>query len=84
MLTEFEGFGIFGIGLEILGFIFILKSTKLLKYAPGIFHSSQYVDKKTGKPPEYIESAPKPRMYRPGIVLVIIGLGIQIVQIVVD
>ena len=57
-----------GIVLEIIGFIFIMKSTKLLELASGGgFYSRQYIDPKTGEPPKTMESGPNPLLYKPGI-----------------
>lgn len=45
--------------------------------------ADRYIDPKTKQPPPRIESYPDPLLYRPGIVLVVIGLGLQIVDIIV-
>ena len=74
---------IIGIALEIVGFFLIIKSTKKLNYKPGGFIGPEYVDPKTGKPPPHIESFPNPLRYRPGIILVMIGLGLQIADIAI-
>jgi hypothetical protein len=72
-----------GIALEIIGFIFIIKSTPRLVLRPGGFTSDHYVNPKTNQPPPEIEGQPDPLIYRPGIVMVMIGLGLQIADIIV-
>jgi hypothetical protein len=74
---------IIGIALEIVGFFFVIRSTKRLDYSPGGFIGPEYKDLKTGKPPPHIESYPNPLLYRPGIIVVMIGLGLQILDIVI-
>ena len=74
---------IIGIALEIVGFFLIIKSTKKLNYKPGGFIGPEYVDPKTGKPQPHIESFPNPLRYRPGIIVVMIGLGLQIADIAI-
>ena len=74
---------ILGISLEILGFLFMIRSTKKLNYKEGDFVGPEYVDPKTDKPPPHIESSPNPLMYRPGIWLVVSGLASQIADLIV-
>jgi hypothetical protein len=76
-------FAIIGIGMEIAGFLFVIRSTKKLDLEEGGFMADRYVDPKTKKPPPHIESYPNPLLYKPGIILVMIGLGLQIVDIFV-
>ncbi len=73
---------IIGIALEILGFLFIIRSTPRLVLRPGGFTADHYVNPKTNQPPPEIEGQPDPLIYRPGIIMVMIGLGLQIVDIV--
>jgi hypothetical protein len=75
---------IIGIAFEIAGFLLVIISTKKLEFQPGDFVSDVYVDPKTKQPPPHIESYPNPRLYRPGIYLVIIGLGLQIADIIAN
>lgn len=76
---------ILGIGLEILGFVLMLKSTRILELKTGgSFASDFYADPKTGRQPPTIEGAPNPLLYRPGIWLVIAGLALQILDVVID
>jgi hypothetical protein len=77
-------FAIIGIALEIIGFIFIIKSNPRLVLKQGGFIGDVYVDPKTDKPPPEIEGPPDPRMYRPGIYLVIAGLVAQGIDIAVS
>jgi hypothetical protein len=65
---------IIGIGLEIVGFLLVLKSTKRLDLEDHAF-MGRYIDPKTKQPPPHIESFPNPLLYRPGIYAVIAGLG---------
>jgi hypothetical protein len=74
---------IFGIALEIIGFGFILNSTRRLVLRQGGFTSDQHVDPNTGQPPREIEGPPNPLLYRPGSILIMTGLGLQIADIVV-
>ena len=74
---------ILGILLEILGFIFMIKSTKKLNYKEGDYVGPECVDPKTDKPPPHIESSPNPLTYRPGIYCIVTGLSLQIVDIIV-
>ncbi len=71
-----------GIGFEILGFVLMLRSTHKLDLARGDFVSSNYVDPRTGRPPEHIESPPDPKLHRWGIGSIIGGLVLQILDIV--
>jgi hypothetical protein len=66
---------IIGIGLEIVGFLLVIKSTKRLDLEDHAFMGSRYIDPKTKQPPPHIESFPNPLLYRPGIYAVIAGLG---------
>jgi hypothetical protein len=67
-------FAIAGIIAEVVGFVIIWKSSRKLEFQEGDFVSDRYVDPKTGKPPPKIEGPPDPRLYRPGLYLVISGL----------
>jgi hypothetical protein len=73
-----------GIGLEIAGFLLIIKSTKRLDLEEGGFMADRYVDPKTKQPPPHIESFPNPLMYRPGIYAVMVGLGLQGLDIFIN
>jgi hypothetical protein len=73
---------IIGIVFEIIGFFLVIRSTKKLDLQGGGFTADRYVDPKTKQPPQHIESYPNPALYRPGIILVMFGLGLQIVDIV--
>ena len=66
---------IIGIGLEIVGFLLVIKSTKRLDLEGHAFMGPGYIDPKTKQPPPHIESFPNPLLYRPGIYAVIAGLG---------
>jgi hypothetical protein len=72
---------IFGIAAEIFGFWLIIKSSRKLDFRGGDFVSDRYVDPRTGEPLPRIEGPPDPRMYRPGIYIVVGGLATQIVDI---
>ncbi len=74
-------FALIGIGLEIAGFFAMTKSTKKLVFRQGGFISDRHVDPKTGKAPPEIEGPPNPLIYRPGLYAVMVGLGLQIVDI---
>lgn len=70
-------------GFGIIGFVLMLRSTITLNFAPGPFHSDEYVDPKTDAPPPHIESSPRPWLYRPGIILILIGLVLQMFALVI-
>jgi hypothetical protein len=69
---------IIGIGLEIVGFLLVIKSTKRLDLEDHAFMGPRYIDPKTKQPPPHIESFPNPLLYRPGIYAVIAGLACRV------
>jgi len=77
-------FAIAGIAFEILGFVLMLRSTHKLDYVQGDYVSDNYVDPRTGKPPEHIEGPPDPKIHRRGMWSVIGGLVLQILDIVLQ
>jgi hypothetical protein len=62
----------------------MINSTRRLVFRAGDFVSDIYVDPKTCKPPHHIEGAPNPMYYRPGIYMVVVGLVIQIADILIN
>ena len=69
---------IIGIGLEIVGFLLVIKSTKRLDLEDHAFMGPRYIDPKTKQPPPHIESFPNPLLYRPGIYAVIAALACRV------
>jgi len=63
---------------RIIGFIFMLKSTKTLRHREGEFNASECVDPDTGKPPATAVGPPEPNRYLTGISLIVAGLIVQI------
>ena len=68
---------IVGIGLEIVGFVLMINSSRKLVLKKGDFVADIYVEKSTGEPPEHIEGSPNPAIYRPGIYSIIVALFLQ-------
>jgi hypothetical protein len=74
---------IIGMSLEIAGFVFMINSTRKLVLKKGDYVADIYVDPNTCDPPHHIEGAPNPTYYRPGIYMVVVGLVIQIADILI-
>jgi hypothetical protein len=75
---------IIGISLEIAGFVFMINSTRRLILKEGDFVADIYVDPNTNEPPHHIEGSPNPSYYRPGIYMIVVGLVIQIADILMN
>jgi hypothetical protein len=60
---------IVGIGLEIVGFVLMINSSRKLVLKKGNFVADIYVEKSTGEPPEHIEGSPQSSYLSSGYIL---------------